>query len=101
MVFLRRKSRTATLPRETLVSVPSQRSVIFHLVPRTVADELRPRVRKRPRVFARSRRILREAEAWRRGPCALQELEAGALQAHSVRPLALGLRDWSTWKGPS
>jgi hypothetical protein len=39
MVRLRRKSRTATLPRVTLVRVPSQRSSVIHLVPRTVAAE--------------------------------------------------------------
>jgi hypothetical protein len=33
------KSRTATLPRLTLVSVPSQRSVVVQSVPRTVAAE--------------------------------------------------------------
>ena len=52
MVCLRRKSRTATLPRLTVVSVPSQRSVTVQTVPRTVAAEWRPRVRKRPLAFA-------------------------------------------------
>ncbi len=57
MFFLRRKSRTTTLPRLTLVSVPSQRSIVSQIVPRTVAELLRPRVRKRPFAFARSRLI--------------------------------------------
>jgi hypothetical protein len=45
MFRFRRKSRTTTLPRLTEVSVPSQRSVVVQIVPRTVADELRPLVR--------------------------------------------------------
>src|SRR3954466_12761566 len=59
LVLCLRKSRTATVPRETLVSVPSQRSVTVQIVPRTVADEYRPRVRKRPLPLPLSRRILR------------------------------------------
>ena len=59
MFFLRRKSRTITLPRFTCVSVPSQRSVTSQIVPRTVAELFRPLVRNRPRAFARSRLIRR------------------------------------------
>ena len=38
IVFLRRNSRTATLPRVIQVSVPSQRSIVPQIVPRTVAE---------------------------------------------------------------
>jgi hypothetical protein len=37
-VFLRLKSRTRTVPRTTFVSVPSQRSCVSQIVPRTVAE---------------------------------------------------------------
>src|SRR3954447_807925 len=46
--FLRRKSRTTTAPSLTIVSVPSQRSSVIQVVPRTVALLWRPRVWKRP-----------------------------------------------------
>src|SRR4051794_41225964 len=54
--FLSRKSRTTTVPSLTVVFVPAQVSVIVHFVPRTVADELRPRVRKRPFTLENSER---------------------------------------------
>ena len=57
MFFLRRKSRTMTVPRFTLVRVPSQRSVTSQIVPRTVAELFRPLVRKRPLAFDRRRLI--------------------------------------------
>src|SRR3954468_4743670 len=40
-----------------MVSVPPQVSVIVHLVPRALADELRPRVRKCPFTFENSVRL--------------------------------------------
>ena len=84
IVFLRRLSRTATLPRVTVVRVPSQRSVTVKIVPRTVAEEKRPRVRKRPFAFARRRRIFRREtrrrEAAARLPRRLRQVEAAALE---------------------
>src|SRR5919206_516839 len=50
------KSRTTTRPDLTFVSVPLHVSVIDHFVPRTVAELLRPRVRKRPRALPNSLR---------------------------------------------
>ena len=47
-VFLRLKSRTATVPRRTLVRVPSQRSSTSQIVPRTVAALYLPSVRNLP-----------------------------------------------------
>src|SRR5207244_7398495 len=46
--FLSVKSRTTTVPRLTLVSVPPQVSLTRNSVPRTDAALLRPRTRKRP-----------------------------------------------------
>src|SRR5918996_2015714 len=105
-VFLRRKSRTATLPRLTVVSVPSQRSAVIHTVPRLVpADDL-PRALQRPLVLERVRRIVR-----RRTWAALAEPEPPVLPARqlrkfpplsriSVSPRARRARDWSTWNTP-
>src|SRR3954453_19262050 len=42
------KSRTRTLPRRTVVSVPAQVSFVSHLVPRVLADDDLPTVRKLP-----------------------------------------------------
>src|SRR3954447_21337890 len=50
------RSRTTTLPFDTFVVVPEQLSFTRYWVPRTVAVEWRPRVRKRPFTFANSRR---------------------------------------------
>src|SRR6185437_12821251 len=47
-VFLRRRSRTWTVPRLTLVNVPSQRSSTSQIVPRTVAELYLPPVRNLP-----------------------------------------------------
>src|SRR3979409_33712 len=44
----RRRSRTLTVPRLTVVSVPSQRSVVSQIVPRTVAELYLPFVRNLP-----------------------------------------------------
>ena len=86
-VRLRRKSRTTTRPRLTLVSVPSQRSMTSQIVPRTVAELLRPLVRKRPaRVSAQAPDHAPAEPAARArapalaGPCAAPE--AAALQPH-------------------
>src|SRR4051812_36372711 len=52
-----------TEPRVTIVIVPEHVSVIDHFVPRTVAELLRPRVRKRPWALPNSlRRCLRAAD---------------------------------------
>src|SRR4051812_6054076 len=48
MVFLRLRSRTWTVPRVTLVNVPSQRSSTSQMVPRTVAALYLPSVRNLP-----------------------------------------------------
>src|SRR4051812_22786159 len=57
MWFLRlTRSRTTTLPLITRVVVPEQLSLTRYCVPRTVAVELRPRVRKRPFTFENSLR---------------------------------------------
>src|SRR3954451_2352806 len=48
MVFLRLTSRTWTVPRGTLVKVPSQRSSTSQMVPRTVAALYLPSVRNLP-----------------------------------------------------
>src|SRR4051794_40241589 len=48
MVFLRLRSRTWTVPRVTLVNVPSQRSSTSQIVPRTVAALYLPSVRNLP-----------------------------------------------------
>src|SRR5688572_8604208 len=107
MVFLRRKSRTATLPRLTVVRVPSQRSAMVQTVPRTVAEELRPRVRYRPVALERRRRIVRRespaavAEPERSLPRARQPLKLPPLSRSSVSPRARRARDWSTWKTPA
>src|SRR3954452_6688604 len=56
MWFLRfARSRTTTVPCTTFVVVPEQLSLTRYLVPRTVAVEWRPRVRKRPFTFANGR----------------------------------------------
>ena len=47
-VLWRRRSRTLTVPRLTVVSVPSQRSVVSQIVPRTVAELYLPFVRNLP-----------------------------------------------------
>jgi hypothetical protein len=52
------KSRTATLPRATRVSVLVQRSSTSHFVPRTVAELYWPFVRNRPLPSPHSRRFL-------------------------------------------
>src|ERR671919_277173 len=104
MVFLRRKSRTATLPRLTVVRVPSQRSAVIHTVPRLVPAEYLPRELQRPLVFERTRRIVRR-RTWAapadlpRRP-ARQRLKFEPLSRISVRPFARRARDWSTWKTP-
>src|SRR5215210_7461787 len=104
MFFLRRKSRTATRPRLTFVSVPSQRSVVSQTVPRTVAELLRPRVRKRPRALERNRRIVRRdscaADAERPLPRARQRRKLEPFRRSSVSPLALRRRDWTAWNSP-
>jgi hypothetical protein len=41
-------SRTLTVPRRTVVSVPSQRSCVSQIVPRTVAELYLPLVRNFP-----------------------------------------------------
>src|SRR5512133_2691335 len=48
MVRWRRRSRTLTVPRLTVVSVPSQRSDVSQIVPRTVAELYLPFVRNFP-----------------------------------------------------
>src|SRR3954466_2163750 len=98
LVLCLRKSRTATVPRETLVSVPSQRSVTVQIVPRTVADEYRPRVRKRPLPLPRKRRILRLLRAalafFPRFLCELAHpVKLAPFRRSSVSPLALVLPD--------
>src|SRR5262249_8746218 len=52
------KSLTVTTPLTTRVSVPSQRSMISHLVPRTVAELNWPRVRNCPAPSPHSLRVL-------------------------------------------
>src|SRR3954453_7187206 len=42
------KSRTRTLPRTTVVTVPAQVSFVSHLVPRVLAEDDLPTVRKLP-----------------------------------------------------
>src|SRR5260221_9264429 len=57
MIVLRlTKSRTATLPAVTLVSVPGQRWSVSQVVPLIVAEEKRPTVRNAP---------LPEPQRWR------------------------------------
>ena len=107
IVFFLRKSRTATFPRFTVVSVPSQRSATVQIVPRTVATLLRPLVRKRPLAFPRSLRTVRllrrRLEAVARLPRrrTVQRLKLEPLRRSSVRPLCFFLRDWRVWKRPS
>src|SRR5262245_28680523 len=105
MVFLRRKSRTATVPRVTLVSVPSQRSAVIQIVPRTVAAERLPRVRKRPLALALSLRSVRleslAAEARLPRFLVVQLLKLEPFNLSSVRPLSRFLRDCSTWNRPA
>src|ERR671925_364088 len=102
MLFLRLEARTTTRPRWTLVSVPSQRSAIVHFVPRTVAELVRPLVRKRPRALARRRLIVaRLSEALARfPPPARQREKLEPFNTRSVSPFALRLRDWRTWNSP-
>src|SRR3954452_13117747 len=58
------RSRTTTLPCVTEVFVPAHVSVTLHFVPRTVAVEFRPRVRKCPLTLEnRVRRRLRAVVA--------------------------------------
>ena len=94
IVFLRRMSRTATRPRFTRVSVPSQRSVTVQSVPRTVAEEYRPRVRKRPLPLPRRRRTVRfryrrraASATLERFPRSLQPENLPLVRRTSVRPL--------------
>jgi hypothetical protein len=47
-VLRRLKSRTLTVPRFTVVNVPSQRSWVNQIVPRTVAELYLPLVRNLP-----------------------------------------------------
>src|SRR5687768_11262866 len=73
------------------------------MVPRTVAEEFRPPVRKRPRALARKRRTVRRespaADALR--PRAEpQRLKLPPFRLNWVRPRSRRLRDWSTWNTP-
>ena len=101
IVFLRRLSRTATLPRVTVVRVPSQRSVTVKIVPRTVAEEKRPRVEAPLRVRTQAP-DLPSRDAAPRGSGALATPLAAKLppSTRSVSPLDERLRDCSTWKAP-
>src|SRR5439155_26880208 len=58
------KSETWRTPWSTLVRVPSQRSAVSQLVPRTVAEEYRPRVLKRPLPLPQSWRITFDGADW-------------------------------------
>lgn len=108
MFLRRRKSRTITLPRATLVRVPSHRSVTVHTVPRTVAEAYRPLVRKRPLPLPRNRRTVRR-DLEISAPLELrlprdrdaQPLKLAPLRRSSVRPLARRLRDCKAWKTPA
>ena len=107
MVRLRRRSRTATLPRLTVVSVPSQRSAVIQTVPLTVAAEWRPRVRKRPFAVARRRRIVRRESCAAPAPAVAAAAgaataKARALQAQLGQPaLRARARDCKTWNKPA
>src|SRR5829696_9096903 len=107
MVRLRRRSRTATFPRLTVVSVPSQRSAVTQTVPLTVAAEWRARVRKRPLAVALRRRIVRRescaafAPPTAAPPRARQRLKPEPFSRSSVSPFCARARDCSTWKSPA
>src|SRR5215207_9811831 len=88
-----------TTPRRTLVRVPSQRSMVSQIVPRTVAALYRPRVRKRPLALERRRRIASRLSA---ADARLLVLRAhgrklAPFSGRSVSPL----RNWSAWKTPA
>src|SRR3954469_16153625 len=79
--------------------VPSQRSSVSHSVPRTVAELLRPRVRKWPCARPKRRRW-RTAAPWigLGGPAAaLHTPEPGPVSVRSVRP---SLLRWDTLNAP-
>src|SRR3954447_15958322 len=78
------RSRTTTLPFDTFVVVPEQLSFTRYCVPRTVAVECRPRVRKRPFTFANRRRLGRLRAALT--PAALARRNLGALQSRLKLP---------------
>src|SRR4051812_1362424 len=98
LVLCLRKSRTATFPRETLVSVPSQRPGTVQILPRAAADEYRPRWRNPPFALPRQRRILRLLRAalafFPRFLCELPHpVKLAPFKRSSVSPLALVLPD--------
>src|SRR4051794_3672558 len=70
MVTLRclAKSRTTTVPLFTVVVVVLQVSFWTHVVPRTVAELLRPRVRNRPFPLPKSVRLRLRATTTLRAP---------------------------------
>src|SRR5882672_5351617 len=92
LVRLRTKSRTTTRPLRTTVRVPSQRSIVPQMVPRTVAEAFRPRVLNRPLALPRRLRTVfvraayADADAPRTTP---QERKLPPVSRSSVRPLAL------------
>src|SRR3954468_720850 len=100
MVTLRcfAKSCTTTVPAFTLVVVAAQVSFWTHVVPRTVAELLRPRVRKRPLPLPKSVR-------WRlRATTILRVPPFGTFVLHLPR-LSFGISEvsgllpaWRTWK---
>src|SRR3954464_8681817 len=84
MFRLRIRSRTTTDPCSTVVFVPEHVSVTRHFVPRTVAELLRLRVRKRPSTDEKSvRRRVRAAAA---GCFAAPPFGSFALQAFRPPP---------------
>ena len=101
---LRCRSRTSTLPSVTLVSVPSQRSVVTHFVPRTVATLSRPWVRKReclslPHRRRTTRRLPPDSWATTETPARVpQRSKPPPRRWRSVMPLLL--RPWRIWKTP-
>src|SRR4051795_1263114 len=82
------------------VTVPSQLSSVSHSVPRTVALELRPRVRKRPWARPKRRRRLLAA-ALRRVPDACAALQTPKSPPASVRSVRPSLLRWVTTNAPS
>ena len=88
-----RRLRTATTPRVTRVSVPSQRSTTCQIVPRTVAELLRPRARKRPLPLPHSLRTVRVAAVRATAPRAVargQRLKSPPTRRSSVTIVAAG-----------
>ena len=91
-----RRSRTATVPVRTMVSVPSQRSRTPQSVPRTVAAANRPVVWKRPFALPRNRPRSRCPERAR----VVHADRRGRLSRRTRSVSPPSPRTWRIWKTP-